>query len=200
MMDINGMTWLEPLIANQRAASRIAAGSAPGARPAGAGRGSIAEATPPLARAPAPPNAPDARLSSRLAVIFRPFQKIAKKIRFSLRGQGRGQGPVRGGEGSAAGRRARGAVAGLLLSGPALAHGWYPLECCSDRDCFAVATAAVARVPGGWQLEDGTFIAWRDARPSPDAQFHVCRRQDGKGALIRMPGKPACFWAPMGGA
>ena len=39
-----------------------------------------------------------------------------------------------------------------------------------------------------------------EARPSPDDQFHICRRQDGKGPIIRMHTKPACFWAPIGAA
>lgn len=47
-------------------------------------------------------------------------------------------------------------------------------------------------------LEDGTFIGYREARPSPDGEFHVCRYQDGTGALIALEGKPKCFWAPMG--
>lgn len=86
----------------------------------------------------------------------------------------------------------------MLLAGPALAHSWYPYECCSERDCFPVATEAVKSVQGGWMLADGTFIGWREARSSPDGKYHICRHNDGKGALIILPGKPACFWAPMG--
>lgn len=85
-----------------------------------------------------------------------------------------------------------------LLPAVALAHSWYPHECCSDRDCYPVPAPQVRSVQGGWVLADGTFIAWREARPSPDGQYHICRREDGKGALITIPGKPHCFWAPVG--
>lgn len=86
----------------------------------------------------------------------------------------------------------------LTLCGEARAHSWYPWECCSERDCFPVEPNAVREVSGGWLLEDGTFVAYNEARPSPDGRFHVCRREDGKGALIRQKEKPACFWAPVG--
>lgn len=88
----------------------------------------------------------------------------------------------------------------LSLTSTALAHSWYPYECCSSRDCFAVEEQNVRTVPGGYALQDGTMIAYREARPSPDGKYHVCRRQDGTGALIRLPEKPACFWAPQMGS
>lgn len=89
-------------------------------------------------------------------------------------------------------------VAAWLLPGVAWAHSWYPYDCCSEQDCFPVAVEQVRSIPGGWTLEDGTFIGFREARPSPDGQFHVCRYEEGKGKLIALPGKPKCFWAPIG--
>lgn len=80
----------------------------------------------------------------------------------------------------------------------AAAHSWYPYECCSEKDCFPVSISEVKISPAGYTLADGTLIEFREARASPDEKFHVCRRQDGKGPLIRMHQKPACFWAPMG--
>ena len=91
------------------------------------------------------------------------------------------------------------AALGVLLAGPALAHGWYPFECCSDRDCYAVPKERVQVVPGGWII-DGFAVRHGEARPSPDGQFHICRTQDGKGDLIRQQGKPACAWAPVEGS
>jgi hypothetical protein len=87
-----------------------------------------------------------------------------------------------------------------LFTVPAFAHSWYPYECCSERDCFPVPVHDVRVVPGGWTLSDGTMVRQDEARPSPDGRFHVCRSQDGKGALIRMYSKPACFWAPVLGS
>jgi hypothetical protein len=86
------------------------------------------------------------------------------------------------------------------LTGSALAHSWYPYECCSERDCFPVPIAQVKVIKGGWQLHDGTIIEHAEARPSPDGQFHVCRHNDGKGGLIRKHKAPACFWAPVVGS
>ncbi|MCA0401065.1 MAG: hypothetical protein LCH38_09645 [Proteobacteria bacterium] len=86
----------------------------------------------------------------------------------------------------------------FALPGVALAHSWYPYECCSDNDCFPVAVENVKNAPGGWVLEDGTFIRYQEARASPDGKYHVCRHNNGKGALISVYGKAACFWAPMG--
>lgn len=91
-----------------------------------------------------------------------------------------------------------GLVAVLALPGVALAHSWYPFECCSDRDCFPVAVEDVRISPVGYTLTDGTLIEYAEARPSPDGRFHICRRQDGKGPIIRLHKKPACFWAPIG--
>lgn len=85
-----------------------------------------------------------------------------------------------------------------LLPGAALAHSWYPYECCSDRDCFPMPVSDVRITPAGYTLGDGTLVEYHEARPSPDGQFHICRRQDGKGPIIRMHKKPACFWAPIG--
>lgn len=102
--------------------------------------------------------------------------------------------------------RAAGILAAAVLSGlagqfvgRALAHSWYPYECCSDRDCYAVPKERVRVVPGGWML-DGFFVGYGEARPSPDGLFHICRTQDGKGDLIRPTQKPACAWAPVQGS
>lgn len=89
-------------------------------------------------------------------------------------------------------------LAAILIATGASAHSWYPLSCCSERDCFPVAAEAVEEVRGGWRLRDGTFIPYAKARPSPDGRFHLCRHQDGKGDLIRKADEPDCFWAPMG--
>jgi hypothetical protein len=88
----------------------------------------------------------------------------------------------------------------ILMTSAALAHSWYPLECCSERDCYPVPVAKVKAVSGGWLVEGSTFVRHQDARPSPDGQFHICRHQDGKGAMIAIPGRAACFWAPIEGS
>lgn len=91
-----------------------------------------------------------------------------------------------------------GLLLAIALPGAAMAHSWYPFECCSDRDCFPMPVSDVRITPAGYTLADGTEIDYAEARPSPDGRYHICRRQDGKGPIIRMHKKPACFWAPMG--
>jgi hypothetical protein len=74
-------------------------------------------------------------------------------------------------------------VAAGLLAWPrdARAHDWYPLECCSDRDCapaddvvrqddgslLVTARGMTVMIPADYQ-------AWRK---SPDERIHVCIRK-----------------------
>ena len=80
----------------------------------------------------------------------------------------------------------------LLIASPALAHDWYPVSCCSDRDCHALVEAngeTVTESAQGWTLWDGRVIGRSKARLSPDRQFHLCET----------PGKAViCFFAPPG--
>ena len=61
------------------------------------------------------------------------------------------------------------------------AHDWYPLECCSDRDC-APADAVERREDGSYLVTSrgmsvvipADYQAWRK---SPDERIHVCIRK-----------------------
>ncbi|NIX78262.1 hypothetical protein [Microvirga terricola] len=81
----------------------------------------------------------------------------------------------------------------LFLSAPqAMAHSWYPIECCSDRDCRELAEdqgETVDETPNGWQLWDGRIIARGIAKPSPDKKFHLC--ETANKTII-------CFFVPPG--
>lgn len=96
-------------------------------------------------------------------------------------------------------RRSLLAIMAILAGSPALAHSFYPYECCSDVDCFPVPVARdlVQRRPGGWWLiKEQILIPFDQARTSPDGRFHICRDQLGKGRLITPKDKPPCLWAP----
>jgi hypothetical protein len=83
-------------------------------------------------------------------------------------------------------------VTWLLAGFPALSHGWYPLSCCSDRDCRELAEESgevVTETPEGWRLWDGRLVARGRAAPSQDQKFHLCETR-AKSIL--------CFFAPPG--
>lgn len=95
------------------------------------------------------------------------------------------------------------ALLALAFIAPAHAHDWYPHECCSNRDCWPMGADADARepepaiVPGGYRTRDGVFVAERDARPSRDGRFHICRRAGmADGEMISPTGRPACLFVP----
>lgn len=86
---------------------------------------------------------------------------------------------------------AAGAV--CLVSASAFAHSWYPIECCSNKDCFqadAVRTdghgnydiiigVRHVRVPHGFNV-----------RPSPDGKAHICFLEAGPDLI------PLCLFLP----
>ena len=76
----------------------------------------------------------------------------------------------------------------------ASAHDWYPISCCSDRDCHPLSEESgetVTEFPEGWKLWDGRIIQRGLAKLSPDRRFHLCETPSK--AII-------CFFAPPGGS
>ena len=71
----------------------------------------------------------------------------------------------------------------------ALSHEWYPIDCCSGRDCSSIPSYRVDRVSGGYLIDGIHFVAERDARNSPDGQFHACFPVNAKSWL-------RCFFRP----
>jgi hypothetical protein len=74
-----------------------------------------------------------------------------------------------------------------VFSCPAQAHSWYPLECCSERDCAPLDARKVTETEAGYLLDTGEFIERKKARFSPDEDFHICRFPSG-GVI--------CFFVP----
>ncbi len=74
----------------------------------------------------------------------------------------------------------------ILAAGIILAHSWYPIECCSEKDCHPVFDAV--EVEGGWQ-SGGRFYPDAIVKPSKDGQFHSC-----EGVFTK---RPLCFFVPM---
>lgn len=74
-----------------------------------------------------------------------------------------------------------------ILVGPAKAHSWYPLECCSGMDCAPVEKAMV--VPEGLivtTVQGTVFIpASFPYRESQDGQMHACiQKENGETKLL----------------
>ena len=85
----------------------------------------------------------------------------------------------------------------------AKAHSWYPLECCSERDCWAMGTDSDAKepeptmVPGGYRTRDGHFVPESDTRIARDGRYHVCRYSGAlTGSVIKPAGRPTCLFVP----
>ena len=84
------------------------------------------------------------------------------------------------------------AAFGACGSPAALAHDWYPLSCCSEKDCRPLVEAdgeSVLESLAGWELWDGRVIARNTAKVSPDGKFHLCESPSRK---------ILCFFAPPG--
>jgi len=84
------------------------------------------------------------------------------------------------------------AIALLLSPAGSLAHDWYPIACCSEKDCRPLAEAkgeSVLESTKGWELWDGRTIPRSNAKLSPDGKFHLC--EDPAKHIL-------CFFAPPG--
>ncbi|WP_293857164.1 hypothetical protein [uncultured Alsobacter sp.] len=91
-------------------------------------------------------------------------------------------------------------LAFILVAGPALAHSWYPLECCSGTDCEMLSVRQMTRDETSWILPNGQKVPFEQARQSQDDEFHWCRHDKRPQTQIIAPGalRP-CFFAPRGG-
>lgn len=79
-----------------------------------------------------------------------------------------------------------------VLGAQALAHSWYPPECCSDRDCSPFPAKDVVEQPDGWRLSTGEFVERGKEKISRDEDYHLCRLT---------PSSPIiCFFVPPRGA
>jgi hypothetical protein len=92
------------------------------------------------------------------------------------------------------------ALALSLLQSPAVAHEWYPMECCHGRDCApveSVETLAPASTNGLATLvittKYGTAVVPPDfpRRESKDNRMHACMRQGATGRIHLL-----CFFVP----
>jgi hypothetical protein len=54
-----------------------------------------------------------------------------------------------------------------------LIHGWYPSDCCSDRDCRQINCDDLRRTELGYRYGNTTFDE-TVVRVSPDGDCHAC--------------------------
>lgn len=66
----------------------------------------------------------------------------------------------------------------LLLTTSAMAHSWYPVNCCHDNDCRRVPCEDIAETPTGY-LYDGVKFEKSAMQPSRDRWCHVCILEAG---------------------
>lgn len=72
-------------------------------------------------------------------------------------------------------------------SRPVRAHGFYPGECCSNRDCAPLSAVRVHPVVGGYLIDGLHFVFESQTRVSPDGKYHGC---------FPTPDTLLCFFAP----
>lgn len=78
----------------------------------------------------------------------------------------------------------------LLAAWPAVAHDWYPPDCCSGTDCQPRPCHLLERLVDGGVRDTQTRARYRrdQVRPSEDGRCHVCT---GGGFLF---GPPICVF------
>ena len=70
----------------------------------------------------------------------------------------------------------------LLLAVPALAHDWFPVSCCSGRDCEHIPIDGVEEQADGYKVHYmsprfgliDTFVKRELAKPSQDGGYAGC--------------------------
>ena len=83
----------------------------------------------------------------------------------------------------------------MLINGAAIAHSWYPHECCSDNDCYPVPCAELVLTPEGDIKWKGVlYFSRRMVRLSLDEQCHVCVKEGLSASVI--PYLPLCVFVP----
>lgn len=107
--------------------------------------------------------------------------------------------PSLGGRGRLSrGKHAFVATTCVIISGlwptSALAHSWYPEECCSHRDCMP-ADSMITDARGDLLVTVGNRNVWVPrgfhARPSPDGRIHICFHEDDYSFTM-----PLCLFVP----
>ena len=71
----------------------------------------------------------------------------------------------------------------------ALGHEWYPVDCCSERDCRPVPCVLLKHQATGLWLYIPKGLLFQTATPSPDGQCHVCFPESARsyGRCLFMP-------------
>jgi hypothetical protein len=70
------------------------------------------------------------------------------------------------------------AFALTLTCASALAHSWYPNECCNDADCHPVPCEQITQDKFGYYWHGVHFTWSMDRGPSEDGSCHVCITQN----------------------
>jgi hypothetical protein len=73
----------------------------------------------------------------------------------------------------------------------AVAHSFYPIECCSGYDCNMIDAKRVSFAPGGYMVDHKFFVPQKEVRKSEDGDYHACFPQ---------PENLRCFFAPPQGS
>jgi hypothetical protein len=85
----------------------------------------------------------------------------------------------------------------FLLTTPAVAHDWYPYQCCSDQDCHPIPCETIEE-KGKSLIYNGYTFSGDMIKPSQDGQCHVCIQNEKPPHSFTHNPRPLCIFPLMG--
>lgn len=78
----------------------------------------------------------------------------------------------------------------LTMTVCASAHDWYPPQCCSGHDCFAIAESDLVPMPGEAYIVKASGKIAPKVEVSQDGRWHLCTKTG------KIDGPPVCLFRP----
>lgn len=77
----------------------------------------------------------------------------------------------------------------FILLSLAEGHEWFPLECCSNRDCVPIDERRVREQIEGYYVDESFFVPRREARVSQDGRYFACWPNPARLVCLFVPPK-----------
>jgi hypothetical protein len=86
-----------------------------------------------------------------------------------------------------------------IIVKPAMAHSWYPWNCCNDRDCRPIPFESIKVTPTGYQVPSGEIIPFSSTKIKPTPAEDVEQRFHWCSVAGSDTGHTLCLFVPQGG-